>query len=106
MSAATALTIKDEREARIPARMPQAVYDRITEAAALLGSTLNQFLVSAALDKANAILEQERVINLNFKSAKIVLDLISNPPEPNDALMRAMQKRRQLLANPDTGGKP
>jgi len=106
MSAATALAVKEEREARIPARMPQVVYEKITEAAALLGSTLNQFLVSAALDKANAVLEQERVINLNFKSAKIVLDLISNPPEPNDALKRAVQKRSESLANPDTGSKP
>jgi uncharacterized protein (DUF1778 family) len=106
MSAATALAVKEEREARIPARMPQVVYEKITEAAALLGSTLNQFLVSAALDKANAILEQERVLNLHFQSAKIVLDLISNPPEPNDALKRAMLKRRESLANPDTGDQP
>jgi len=99
MSAVTALAVKKERENRIPTRMPRAVYEKITEAAALQGATLNQFLVSAALDRANAILEQERVISLNFDSAKVVLDLISNPPAPNDALKNAMRLRRELFAD-------
>lgn len=90
---------KDVRESRVAARMPQEILDKITEAAGLLGSTLNQFLVSAALDKANAVLERERIINLNFDSARIVLDLIANPPEPNQALKRAMQRRRELLGH-------
>lgn len=84
-------------EMRVAARMPEDVFDRINEAASISGSTLNQFLVSAALDKANAVLERERVINLNFSSAKIVLDSLANPPEPNEALKGAMQRRRQLL---------
>lgn len=81
------------RESRVAARMPQEVLDRITEAVGLSGSTLNQFLVTAALDEANALLERERIINLNFDSARIVLDSIANPPEPNPALKRAMQRR-------------
>lgn len=96
----TKRVVKEEvREARVAARMPYEVQERIMEAASLLGSTLNQFLVSAAIDKANAVLERERVINLNFDSARVVLDLIANPPEPNEALKRAMQTRRKLLGN-------
>jgi len=56
-----------------------------------VGATLNQFLVSAAIEKANAVFEQERVINLSAESAKIVFDLMENPPEPNKYLKRAMQ---------------
>lgn len=96
----TRRSVREEvREARVSARMPYEVQERIMEAASLLGSTLNQFLVSAAIDKANAVLERERVINLNFDSARVVLDLIANPPEPNEALKRAMQRRRELLGN-------
>jgi uncharacterized protein (DUF1778 family) len=84
-------------EERIPARMPLAVYEKISEAAATVGATLNQFLVSAAIEKANAILEQEREINLSAKSAKIVFDLIENPPKPNKHLKRALQTRKELL---------
>lgn len=89
-------------ETRVAARMPEEILDRITEAASLQGSTLNQFLVSAALDKANAVLERERIINLNFTSARIVLDSLANPPEPNQALKRAMQRRRDLLGDRTT----
>lgn len=91
-----------KREMRVAARMPEEILDRINEAAGLLGSTLNQFLVSAALDKANAVLERERIINLNFASAKIVLDSLANPPEPNQALKQAMQRRRTLLGDQAT----
>ncbi|OGT99397.1 MAG: hypothetical protein A2X80_10035 [Geobacteraceae bacterium GWB2_52_12] len=89
-------------EMRVAARMPEEILDRINEAASLLGSTLNQFLVSAALDKANAVLERERVINLNFASARVVLDALANPPEPNEALKKAMKRRRELLGDPTT----
>lgn len=89
-------------EMRVAARMPEEILDRINEAASLLGSTLNQFLVSAALDKANAVLERERVINLNFASARVVLDALNNPPEPNQALKKAMKRRRELLGDPAT----
>lgn len=84
-------------EARVAARMPEEILDRINEAASILGSSLNQFMVSAALDKANAVLERERIINLNFASARVVLDSLANPPEPNQTLKRAMQRRRDLL---------
>lgn len=84
-------------EERIPARMPLAVYEKISEAAAAVGATLNQFLVSAAIEKANAILEQERVINLSVESAKVVFDLIDNPPKPNKNLKRALKTRKELL---------
>ena len=106
MSAATALA-KKSGEARLAARMPRDVQEKIKEAATILGSTLNnQFLVSAALDKANAVLERERTIKLNFESAKIVHDLIANPPEPNEALVEAMQKRRNFLENNTSPSKP
>jgi len=107
MSAATTLAkVKPEREARLAARMPHEIQERIQEAATITGSTINEFLVSAALDKANAVLERERTINLNFESAKIVLDLIANPPEPNEALRRAMQRRRAFLEDNTSPSRP
>ena len=84
-------------EERIPARMPTAVYEKIVEAAQSIGTTLNQFLVQSALEKANAILEQERVLTLSTAAAKTVFDLIENPPAPNDKLKAAMQRRKKLL---------
>lgn len=84
-------------EERIPARMPTAVYEKIAEAAQAVGATLNQFLVQSAVEKATAILEQERAITLSATAATTVFDLMENPPEPNERLKKAMGRRKVLL---------
>ena len=87
----------DKIEERIPARMPLEVYERIAAAAHTVGATLNQFLVQSALDKANDILERERVITLSTMAAEAFFGLIENPPAPNDRLKEAMHEREALL---------
>lgn len=87
----------NKTEERIPARMPVDVYERIAAAARTVGATLNQFLVQSALDRANDILERERVINLSMKAAETLFDLIENPPAPCDRLKEAMHRREELL---------
>jgi len=84
-------------EERIPARMPTAVYERLVEAAQAVGATLNQFLVQSALEKANAILEEERTIKLSAASSEALFAIMENPPEPNEYLKRAMQRRQEIL---------
>lgn len=84
-------------EERIPARMPRAVYERLADAAQAMGATLNQFLVQAALEKANAVLEEERTIKLSATSAAAVFALMENPPEPNEYLKNAMRHRKKML---------
>lgn len=84
-------------EARIPARMPSAVYDRLVEAAQAVGATLNQFLVSSALEKADAILERERLIKLSAASSEALFAIMENPPEPNKYLKNAMKRRQEVL---------
>jgi uncharacterized protein (DUF1778 family) len=84
-------------EERIPARMPTAVYERLVEAAQAVGATLNQFLVQSALEKADAILERERVISLSAASADALFTLMENPPEPNEYLKKALHRRDEIL---------
>ena len=84
-------------EERIPARMPTAVYERLVEAAQVVGATLNQFLVQAALEKANTILADERIIKLSETAADAVFSLMENPPEPNEYLKNALQRREAIL---------
>ena len=87
----------NKTEERIPARMPLEVYERIAAAARTVGATLNQFLVQCALDKANEILERERVITLSTRAAEAFFCLIENTPDPNDRLKEAMHQREALL---------
>lgn len=84
-------------EQRIPARMPTAVYEKIAEAAQTIGATLNQFLVQSALEKANAVLEEERIIKLSAASSDALFAIMENPPEPSEYLKQAMQHRQDIL---------
>jgi uncharacterized protein (DUF1778 family) len=79
------------KNGRVSARVPSHVYTMLTEAAELSGATLNQFLVQAAFEKAQLIIEQERVINMTRKSAAIFFDAIEKPPAPEKKLKKAVK---------------
>ena len=84
-------------ESRIPAHMPREVYERIVAASQTVGATLNQFLVQAALDRANDILERERTISLSLEAAEHLFDLIDTPPAPNEPLKLIMKRHEAVL---------
>ena len=54
---------------RITARMPARVRARLERAADLSGATGNQFLVQAAIEKAEQIIERERQTLLSERDA-------------------------------------
>jgi uncharacterized protein (DUF1778 family) len=81
----------ETKTARVSARISPSVYETLTEASEITGSTLNQFIVHAALEKAQAIIEHENQIRLNKQSAEHLFTLIENPPEPNPKLAQAME---------------
>jgi len=86
------------KQDRIGARVPHEVYETLCRAAELTGSTVNQFLVQAALKEALAVIEREEVIRLSPRDWSWLLDLIENPPVPNVKLKAAMtryQKSKQ-----------
>ena len=79
-----------ERE-RITARVPKEVRERLEEAADRSGATLNQFLVQAAIEKAELVLERERVTHLSVRDAEWLLNILDQQPRPPNAkLQRAL----------------
>lgn len=76
---------------RLTARVPENVYTTIAQAAELVGATINQFLVQAALEKASSIIEKEHRIDLSMKSAGIFFDALAHPPEPDPSLIKAVK---------------
>ena len=85
------------KTARVSARISPNVYNTLTEASEITGSTLNQFIVHAALEKAQAIIKNEHKIRLNKQSAQHVFELIETPPKTNPKLAQAMKQYKQDL---------
>lgn len=84
-----------ESSDRITNRVPQAVTLKIQEAAELTGSTVNQFMVQAALEKAEKVIDREKVIHFSKNDAAMIINLLDNPSKPNAVLMRAFKRFQQ-----------
>ena len=80
---------------RITNRVPQTIALKLQEAAALTGATLNQFMVQAALEKAEKIIEREKTIHFSANDAAMIINLLDNPSKPNAALVRAFERFKQ-----------
>ncbi|MEY2632312.1 MAG: hypothetical protein RIR00_966 [Pseudomonadota bacterium] len=77
---------------RITARVPQNVVEVLELAAGMVGSTLNQFVTQAALEKAEKIVESERTLQLSQQTAACFFDLLDNPPAPSQNLVDALNR--------------
>jgi uncharacterized protein (DUF1778 family) len=89
------MTLTTDERGRITARVPQRVQDTLQEAAELVGATLNQFVVQAALNEAQRVIERERVIRLSSTDASFLMALLQHPPAPNAALRKAHEAYRK-----------
>ena len=58
----------------------------IEEAAKLSNISLSSYILSAVLKQAMLDLEQNEMITLNSKEKDKLMNALSNPPLPNDAL--------------------
>jgi len=86
---------------RITARVPSSTRSIIERAAALYGSTINQFIVQAAVDRANEVIKGMEVIKLSARDSKIFLDALTNPPQPNEELLDAVRAHRRTVESRD-----
>jgi uncharacterized protein (DUF1778 family) len=90
-----------EERGRITARVPQNVQDTLQQAADLVGSPLNQFIVQAALREAQRVIDRERVLELSGHDAAFLLKLLEKPGRPNARLARALQQYRSGALDAD-----
>lgn len=81
-----------ENRGRITARVPQSLVETLDLAASMVGSTVSQFVAQAALEKAERIIENERVIRMSAATAAWFFDFIDNPPPPSPALANAFKR--------------
>ena len=88
-------TIKNER---ITARVSEQVKATLNTAADLMGATLNQFLIQAALEKAEKLIEKDKIISLSNQDAEIFFSSLDNPPQPNKKLKNAFNHYKEKIS--------
>lgn len=92
-------TIATHERGRISARVSASVQEKLQEAADIMGATLNQFLVQSSLERADQIIERERLITLSRRDAVMLVDMLKDPAKPNKALSKALQTYKSKLAS-------
>ncbi|SCN47575.1 hypothetical protein BAZMOX_124587_1 [methanotrophic endosymbiont of Bathymodiolus azoricus (Menez Gwen)] len=50
--------------------------------------------MQSALEKAESIIEKDKIIYLSNKDAQLFFDMLENPPEPNSKLKNAVKNYR------------
>jgi uncharacterized protein (DUF1778 family) len=83
--------------ARLEARLPHEVLERLKRAAEIQGRTLTDFVVAAADEAACRAIEQTEIIRLSLEGQRQIAAAILNPPEPTPALRRAVRRYRKLF---------
>lgn len=75
---------------RITARVDIETQELLTKAAALVGiSSINSFVLTAAIEKAKKIVQKEHVLKLSQQDAMLFIEAL-DAPEVNSRLKQAM----------------
>lgn len=86
---------------RITARVPRSTRSVIERAAALYGATINQFIVQAAVERANDVLRSMETVKLSSRDAQLFMDALAKPPQPNKKLKDAVSAHSRLVESGD-----
>jgi len=89
-----AISQANQRE-RITARISKPVHDKLEQAASMTGSTLNQFLVAAALKEAESLIAREHISCVSAKYSESFFNALDADEAPNPELLEAVKSYRQ-----------
>lgn len=86
---------------RLTTRLTEHVQDKLQTAADLVGATLNQFVVQAALEKADRVIESESTLVLTRAESLRLLELMENPPPRNEKFLQAQARYLKMKTDAD-----
>jgi len=81
----------------ISANVPSHIFETLIQAAELEGATVKQFLIRAAFEKAQEVIEKEGRIKMSFRSAETFFTAIETPPEPVAKLIEAAKNYKKVF---------
>jgi uncharacterized protein (DUF1778 family) len=86
-----------KRTARIEARIAPEALAIVRRAAEIQGRSVSDFVVAAAQDAAQRTVAEVEVIRLSREAQEQFVSMLLNPPPPADALLRALERHRELI---------
>jgi uncharacterized protein (DUF1778 family) len=92
----------DQASKRRTARVSGPAQRKLQVAADLIGATVNQFVVQAAIEKANRNIERESVMLLSSRESARLLELIDNPPARNRKFLEAKARYERMKGDADS----
>lgn len=93
MPNATTRTRAERLEARVTAEQKRL----IEQAAALQGRSLTDFVLSSVQDAARRAIEEHQRLELSLRDSEAFVEVLLNPPPPNDRLRETVGRYRQVI---------
>jgi uncharacterized protein (DUF1778 family) len=81
---------------RVSLRIDAEAKRTLEHAASYTGSSLSHFVITRALAAANEVIQARETVTLSKRDWEAFLDALTNPPEPNAELQRALRRHDDL----------
>jgi uncharacterized protein (DUF1778 family) len=85
------------RTERLEARIAPSDLAKLKRAAEAQHRSISEFVVDAAREAADRVLEEANIIRLAAEEQRRFVDLMLNPPSPSEALKRAKAAHAKLI---------
>jgi uncharacterized protein (DUF1778 family) len=86
---------RSSRNARLEARITAEQKDVLSKAAALLGRSLTDFVVTSAYETAARTIREHEAMVLSERDRKVFVSALLNPPAPGARLRKAARRYKQ-----------
>lgn len=83
--------------ARLNFRLPSEIKERIETAALVSGLTVTDFAITALATTAEKVLEKHQTRTLSNRDRDRFLEMLENPPEPNEKLKNAVKNYKKRV---------
>ena len=80
---------------RIAFRLTEELSAQLRRAVAISGRSQSDLITEAIADKASAIIQEQRLLELSERDMEALLDAIANPPPLNAAMLRSIARWRE-----------
>ena len=93
--ATTSRARRTAKSRRIAFRLTDELGMKLEHAVALSGRTQTDFITEAIADKADAIIQEQRILELTDRDMEALMAALAEPPEPNEAMLRSAVRWRE-----------